>query len=219
MKRIVAMLLFPMLLILLAGRIHAELPGVSPLPGFFSTDGAVFDMVRHGDVLYVGGDFDNVGQAVGHAAPFDAVTGQLQPAFPKVTGGSVYAFEPDGAGGWFLGGEFTDIGGLPRAGIAHLLSDYSVDAAWNPGANGTVYALLLHNNVLYLGGAFTLTAGQNRQYLAALDPVTGAVTGWNPGADSYIHCLAAGGSAVYAGGSFTVIGGVPRAYLAEIDTA
>ena len=52
----------------------------------------------------------------------------------------MYAVVPDGAGGWYIGGDFAYVGGLPRNCLAHIASNFTV-AAWNPNANAVVRAL------------------------------------------------------------------------------
>ena len=84
----------------------------------------------------------------------------------------MYAVASDGAGGWYIGGYFTAVGGLPRSNLAHVASDLSV-SAWNPNANGAVYALAVSGSTVYAGGDFTSIGGQARNRIAALDATTG----------------------------------------------
>ena len=107
-----------------------------------------------GNTLYVGGSFrhdrsgDRWWRARGHSRGAPAV------GYPQVTG-SVYAAVADGAGGWFVAGEFNRVGAEPRANLAHIRSDFSVDS-WNPGTNGPIFALVLIGQTLYVGGDFTI---------------------------------------------------------------
>ena len=78
--------------------------------------GPVRAVVESNGTLYIGGEFTYVGPATGAAAPVDATTGQLL-AVPGVDG-SVRAVVSDGAGGWFIGGDFVRVGDRPRAGLA-----------------------------------------------------------------------------------------------------
>src|SRR2546428_163520 len=81
-------------------------------PNLWVTNGPVSAVVRDGGTIYVGGDFTRVGPATGGGVPLDATTGSLQPFFPKVAG-IVRVAIPDGSGGWYIGGSFTYVGGLP----------------------------------------------------------------------------------------------------------
>src|SRR5262245_52131028 len=82
-------------------------------------NGRVWSAVVSGNTLYIGGEFTRVGPATGSAVPVDAVTGLPPASFPR-TNGAVTAVVPDGAGGWFIGGGFTEVDGIFRLGIARL---------------------------------------------------------------------------------------------------
>jgi len=113
------------------------------------TNGYVRSVVRAGGTVYIGGDFSHVGPATGGAVALDLATGALSPTFPKVAG-HVFAVASDGAGGWYIGGAFTAVGGLPRSGIAHVTSDL-VLSDWNPGTNDFVTALAVSGSTVYVG--------------------------------------------------------------------
>jgi hypothetical protein len=81
----------------------------------------------------------------------------------------------DGAGGWYLAGEFTRIGDHPAGGLAHVLADGTLDPAFLPVADGLVSALALDGDTLYAGGVFTSIGGSARLHLAALSTDDGAV--------------------------------------------
>ena len=74
----------------------------------------------------------------------------------------MWAVIADGAGGWYIGGEFTRVSGLARGYLAHIGSDRSVDSTFDAAANGPVFALKLSGGSLYVGGAFTSIGGQQR---------------------------------------------------------
>jgi hypothetical protein len=167
-----------------------------------------------GDTVFVAG---GTATHTGGGAVFSFQSGTPVPETPRVVG-DVYAVVPDGAGGWFIGGEFSAVSGIPRANLAHIQADLTV-ADWNPGANGSVRALAFSGSVLFVGGGFTAAAGQPRRGLAAIN-VTGAALAWNPGAEGgWVEALAlnSDGTRLYAGGRFTTVGGVGRRHLAEVD--
>lgn len=175
-----------------------------------------------GDTLYVAGDFTGIGyrdgygnNALGNFAAVEATGGAVLEGWPRVNG-TVFAIASDGAGGWYVGGKFTTVGGLARENLAHVREDRSV-SPWNPGASDTVAALLLDGATLYAGGRFAIAGGASRLNLAALDAATGAALAWNPGADERVNCLARAGARVVAGGYFANVGGQPHAGLAVID--
>jgi hypothetical protein len=68
------------------------------------------------DTLYIGGTFGYVGPHTGSGVVLSSESGAVNPAFPQVEGGDVLAVAADGSGGWFIGGDFTHVGGVPASG-------------------------------------------------------------------------------------------------------
>jgi trimeric autotransporter adhesin len=179
------------------------------------TNGYVKTMARIGNTLYIGGGFTVVGPATGAGVPIDAGTGAPVVGFPKVTG-TVYAAVPDGVGGWFIGGLFTAVGGVPRRNLAHVGSDLHV-FAWDPSPDLMVRALIMQGGVLYVGGGFTGIGGQTRQGIAAVDTSTGLATAWYPGAINVVYTMATLSNTLYVGGIFSSVGVNTRSNIAAID--
>jgi predicted small secreted protein len=194
----------------------AAAPNLVLNTGAWVTDGSVYAVVTSGDTTYIGGMFNYVGPVTGCSVPIDASTGQPLAVFPKVYGG-VWARVSDEAGGWYIGGDFGQVGTTPRNNIAHILSDGSVDADWNPNANSWVEALVLSGSTLYVGGQFTSIGGQTRNHIAALEATTGNATDWDPNANGAAYRLTVSGATLYASGTFTSIGGQTRHYIAALD--
>jgi predicted small secreted protein len=184
----------------------------------WATNGSVNAIARSGNTIYIGGHFTYVGPPTGYGAVIDVNTGNPNLAFAKVNG-SINAVVPDGAGGWFVGGTFTMVGGVARNIIAHLNANGTLSGSWSPNANNAVSALAVSGSTVYVCGKFTSIGGQTRNYVAALDATTGMATSWNPNADTAVVTLAVSDSTVYAGGDFTSIGGQTRNYIAALDTA
>ncbi len=127
------------------------------------------------DTVYVGG-VSRLGVPTGSAMAVATPSGQQQPIAAEVTGGAVAAAIADGAGGWYIGGTFTSVGGVGRPGLAHLLPDGTLDSAFAPPPLGQVRALALDGGRLYVGGIQPLYADPWFQpVLSALDPATGAL--------------------------------------------
>ncbi len=184
--------------------------------------GGAFNGATDRATLYIGGDFGYVGPATGSGVGLPA--DPLQPrddrplaGYPAING-PVYAVVADGSGGWYVGGDFSRVGGLARRHLVHILADRSVDPAWDPAPDAPVRALARDGATLYVGGDFTVIGGQARSRIAALDGA-GAATAWDPGADGTVRTLLAVGGTVYAGGDFTVIGGQARSRIAALDGA
>jgi hypothetical protein len=74
---------------------------------------------------WIAGDFDRVGTKAKYGLAVTGVgTGMSGTPFPN---GSVTAITDDGDGGWYIGGDFTSVGGLAIPNVAHILSDGGVD--------------------------------------------------------------------------------------------
>ncbi|MDO1451230.1 PQQ-binding-like beta-propeller repeat protein [Rhodocytophaga aerolata] len=191
----------------------------------WETDGQVNTIVRNGNTIYLGGAFSYVGPNTGSGVVMNLSDGELDqtPSFKII--GNVNTSIPDGKGGWFIGGSFTQVQGEARTGLAHLLPNGMLNQAWNPiltkpyNLTSTVNTLVLSNNTLFIGGDFTSIGEVNRNNLAALDASTGKVIAWNPSPDLYghVYSLAFFDNTIYVGGDFTSIGGASRNHLAAID--
>jgi hypothetical protein len=189
---------------------------------------------------------DLAGNADPHPASYRWNVGPVQTfssvpdlAAPDVAGECVQAIVPDGAGGWYVGGEFTAAGGIPHANLVHIAADAAngaliVDAAWTPATDGAVNALALAGDVLYVGGSFTSVTGSNgrrdRAGLAALS-AAGELLDWDPQAadpspgspTATVHALAlepgSSPTSIYAAGDFRKIAGAELEKIAKLDLA
>jgi len=188
----------------------------SPRTGGWLPNGQVNAVLSTQDTVYVGGQFTCLSPYTGGGVPVDASTALPAASFPEVEG-TVYAVCPDGGGGWYIGGQFSVVGGLARSNICRILSSGSVDPAWIANANSTVHTLALSGGTVYAGGEFTTVGASSRNYLAALDAATGAVYAWNPNPDGYVRAVCVSGSTAYVGGEFSNLGVHARACIAEID--
>lgn len=181
----------------------------------FVTNGSVTAVATSGNTVYVGGNFTRVGPASGGAVPIDAATGE--PLWLPKVAGYVNAAVPDGAGGWYLGGGFSYVGGIPRRNLAHIRADHTLDP-WNPSPDDVVSALAVSGDTVFVGGNFTSVAGIARNHLAAIS-IGGGLYDWNPGADGQVLALSLSGGELYAAGTFTTIGGQSRNRVAAVSTA
>jgi hypothetical protein len=179
-------------------------------------------IVEREGTVYIGGDFSYVGPHTGSGVAISPESGAVDPVFPRVGGGDVLAVVADGLGGWFIGGDFTSVGDVPRGHLAHIRADGTLDPNWNSGANAPVEALAFSGSTVYAGGDFTVIGGKARRKIAALDAQTGEVTAWAPNVygDSPafgVSALAVSGSTVYVGGNFSRVGGRSRRDIAALD--
>ena len=135
-----------------------------------------------------------------------------------VDGERVYAVLQIG-GTIYLGGEFSSVGGQPRANLAALDAGTGRVTGWNPGANEAVYALAGGpDGALYVGGSFSRVRGESRSRVAKFDP-GGGLTDWTPTVGGgAVRALAVAGDTVYLGGTFGSVGGQDRVRLAALHT-
>jgi hypothetical protein len=186
----------------------------------FVTNGTVSSVVPTSSATYIAGTFTRVAPRTGPGVGIDATTARST-GLPEIAGATqqVYAVARDGSGGFYVGGNFTRIGSMPRRSLAHILANGRVDPAFQPNVHGSVRALAVSGHRLYVGGNFDSLGGKPRSNVGAVDTASGKVTSWEPDADRLVTALAASKRTVYVGGSFTTIGGQQRTDLAAIDVA
>lgn len=102
---------------------------------FWITDGSVNTILPYEEenLLYIGGDFNNMGSSLGHGIILNSSSLNLADNFPKVNG-YVGLVAPDGTGGFFIAGSFTRVDGVSRNGLARIKSDRTLDLNFNPDA-------------------------------------------------------------------------------------
>jgi hypothetical protein len=192
------------------------------------TNGPVYAMARSGNTIYLGGSFTEVGPRTGPAVNFSGGASTPDSDFPQVSGGQgvVHTAISDGSGGWYIGGNFTHVGGIARAGLAHVEAGGTVDPNFAPSlevAHGwSVATLVLSGSTLYVGGNFLSISGTGRDGLAAVNAADGALQSFNPGPTTgvaSVEALALSGGTLYVGGHFTEMGGQPRSSLAAFTAS
>jgi len=122
-----------------------------------------------------------------------------------------------------MGGSFTTVNGVPRAGVAVLETNGTVSASFLPGsgANGVVFAVAAQpDGKILIGGDFTNVNGVNRPRIARLN-LDGSVDmtfdpGTGPSGAVRAITLQPDGK-VLIGGSFTNVNGTERGRLARLD--
>lgn len=77
------------------------------------------------NVYYIGGDFTAVNTFYTQGALVNNTSGAPDRNYPVVAGlgTSVLASVSDGAGGFYIGGTFTTVGGLARNRLAHIKTE------------------------------------------------------------------------------------------------
>ncbi|MDX2282898.1 MAG: T9SS type A sorting domain-containing protein [Bacteroidia bacterium] len=192
-------------------------PGGQLLQTLGPVSGQVTAQARSGDRIYAGGTFlGNTGYYTGKGTLLNVQTETPSFAFPRF-GGTVYALIPDGTGGWYAGGAFTEVNDQPSGRLVHLLPDLSIDPAFAPVPNGTVYALHLSGDTVFAGGTFTAIAGQARSNLAALKISNNSLLPWQPDPDGKVGVITSYGNRLVIGGLFTRVSGRQAPRLAVLD--
>jgi beta-propeller uncharacterized protein DUF5122 len=208
-------------------KFHTPTWGTNMLPGTVFAS-RVWSIVENDGIAYIGGEFDTLAPSLKLAGALDTTSGLPQPGFPAIGGGLVQVAIPDDAGGWYIGGDFTEVDGVTRRSLARVRSDGRVDTSFNPNFPPAlcpcpVYALAKRGPRLYVGGSFSKLVGtqQSRNNIALVSASSGVVDGaWNPDANGVVRALAVSPdqSRIYAAGDFTAMKGglVPRNHLAAI---
>ena len=125
-------------------------------------------------VVYASGSFDHLGGLVRHRIAAIDFAGQVTPWNPDANG-IVHGLLLRGAT-LYVGGEFTTLGGQPRAGLGAVDAVTALPTPWSPVANAPVWHAghgrrrdALRRRLL------TVVNGEVRHGVAALDPNTGAL--------------------------------------------
>jgi len=115
------------------------------------------------------------------------------------------AVQPDGK--TILAGSFNYVLGQPRNNIARLNADGTLDAGFNPGANGQVHAVAVQaDGRILFGGVFGSVGGIARSYIARVDAAGALDTGFNPNANNSVNSVAVQADGrILLGGDFTTL--------------
>ncbi|MFN5883915.1 MAG: hypothetical protein ACK445_01125, partial [Bacteroidota bacterium] len=85
-------------------------------------NGAVFALTKNNNNIYAGGEFTNYGPSRNYGIMTDTANGIIvnQPASVSQPNSTVFVSIPDGNGGWFIGGDFSQVGDSARQRVAHI---------------------------------------------------------------------------------------------------
>ncbi|MCB0757768.1 MAG: T9SS type A sorting domain-containing protein [Flavobacteriales bacterium] len=173
-----------------------------------------------GEVVYMGGSFNYVGPVITYGALLDLNLGQPAEGLP-MPDNTVRCSVADGAGGWYIGGEFSQVGGEARGQVAHINADGSLNAWQVDVQGGRVYSLLLDGSTLYIGGTFLTVGGESRAGVAAVDANTGSLLPFAPVLGNALfpraEAMVAVGTKLIIGGDFESINGTGRRFLGAVD--
>ncbi|MBK7146009.1 MAG: delta-60 repeat domain-containing protein [Xanthomonadales bacterium] len=186
-------------------------PGVAP-----EAVGAL--AVDSGGRLLVGGRFGS-GPSATYLKRFSAVTGAVDASFSAAPDAWVRKVLVEASGSVLIAGDFANISGNARRGIARLDGNGQLLASFDAASNGTVTAIAIGSGgALYVGGYFTEIGGTPRSGLAKLGSTGSTDANWTPGGiNGPVNALTLEGDHLYIGGMFTLVGGNPCKNLVRVD--
>ena len=166
--------------------------------------------------IYAGGYFENAGGGAHHyLARFSASgTGAVDANWNPNPDSQMFSLTVDSDGSVFVGGNFQNIGGQQRYGIAKLTgADGSADPTWSP-ANyyGSPSSLLLDGSgALYAGGC------SSRKFSTSGNGTDPNYSEWAPSVDCSVATMEVDPNGnIFLGGDFTTVSGQSRAGLAAL---
>jgi hypothetical protein len=134
---------------------------------------------------FIGGRFTSVGGVartnLAHILANDTVDPHFNPE-PKGQQQNAYVQSLVLSGSTlYVAGQFEEIGGQTRKGLAGIDTATGLATAFAPEPNGEVSCgLTTYAGYVFACGIFTGIGGQTRRYLAELEPSSGNATSWNP---------------------------------------
>lgn len=154
---------------------------------------AILDAVKDGTDIY----------AVGTAKCIEKLSNaeSLWDVVPTAnTNGTVYAVVKDSSNNIYIGGNFTNVGGVTVSNIAKW--NGLTWSSMSGGVNGIVYGLFADGTDIYLAGAFTgVVSGAD--YIAKWNGTVYSVVGSSSALNGTARCIVKNGSDFYVGGDFT----------------
>jgi len=128
-------------------------------------------MAASGDTLYVGGDFEQLGNPTKvdrmDLGAIHKDTGQVLDFNPSLGSYSRVHSVTATMNGLLIGGYFRKIGSTPRNYVAELNADGS-PSDWNPNPDGPVFSMVPLGNKIYLGGDFKNLNNQKALYFGVM---------------------------------------------------
>lgn len=186
---------------------------------WWGTNGRVTDIVTDGTSAWLSGAFDYLGPTTGRGVLVDAATGARTSSDAIRADDPVNAAASDGAGGYYLAGDFSRIGTSRRTRVVHVLAGGTVDKSFAPTIVGDVSAIAVAGSTVFLGGDLGSVNGTAVSHLAALDTTGALLPWWTGSTDGTVEALEVVGDSLYVGGAFGSASGLARGNVARLSTA
>jgi hypothetical protein len=198
---------------LMSGVADASELSSAPLP-FPVVDGWVNAVAVDGDIAWIGGHFTGVGPRTGPAAVLSAGTGAPAGAQPDLAAGlsEIRGITGDGAGGWYLAGQFNSAQGVDRGAVVHVRAEGALDLAFRPELDQ--YEQQLYG-VARAGGTVAVRTFTS---VIGLDAATGERR-WSVDARGSVRSMIGDGDRLLVGGGYSTLGTQSRSDLGAIDAA
>ena len=188
-----------------------------------NANGTVYAIIVQPDgKLLLGGEFDTLGGVALSGIARVLVNGQLDTSFDPGDGAdsdvvNTLALQTDGK--VIVGGTFDAFADEGRNHIARLNSDGSLDASFDPGANGDVEVLAVQaDGKIIVGGNFANLGGQIRTFIGRLNADGSLDTAFNVTADATVYALAVQPDGkIVVGGDFTLMGDENHRGIARLN--
>ncbi|WP_294670493.1 T9SS type A sorting domain-containing protein [uncultured Fluviicola sp.] len=175
---------------------------------FWTPTSDVYDleMDTTSNLLYIGGNFTKFTPPTEpNGSLVNLQTGMPNYEFANPNSNVMCAVS-DGNGGFFIGGNFTQVGDSLRKFVAHIDATGSV-TSWDAHMEGNppsiVRSMTLVGDSLFIGGSFGQIAGETRYCFAALSASDASLYNWAPGFSGSIYSIVAKNNGLYVGGTFT----------------
>ena len=180
-------------------------------------------MHRKNDSLFIGkNDLFIAGiEAFNNAIISNGKKDLLLRRFP--TEEKVYKSIPDGKGGWYVAGDFSNLDNVFTNNIGHISNDLTSNPSFVQSReisfSSNKCELLSHSNYLYMAGDFKLYYNGNLyQNLMRFNLFDGQIdTNFNPEPDTSVYAIHIENNILYFGGRFTYVNGQVRNHLAAIN--
>jgi uncharacterized delta-60 repeat protein len=187
---------------------------------------AVFGIAQQldGKILIAGSFTDINGVSRNRIARLNA-DGSVDTGFNPGTGanGNIYSLllQPDGK--VLIGGNFTNVNGVPHMFVSRLNSNGTVDMSFNPGTNLDDLVLsmaLQEDGKVVIGGFFTKYGTTSRNRIARLNPDGSLDADFDlgTGANGSVETMAIqSDGSIVIGGHFTEVDGIEQNYISRLS--
>jgi uncharacterized delta-60 repeat protein len=177
--------------------------------------------------ILIGGTFTTAGGSTRRGLARLNADGSLDSTFNANLAGffsNVFCIAIQADGKILVGGNFSSVGSTPRARIARLNANGSIDTTFIANTNDDVYSIAVQaDGKILIAGNFTSVFDDNnltdtRNFIARLNSNGSIDPLFNPDCDNSIYCMALQADGrIVVGGPLTAISGVSRTNLGRIN--